>query len=143
MEFLKCWGLRFCIGSILYLIGGWNIVMETMLVFIIIDYITGILKALYKKEISSKVGTKGLIKKVSYILAIIVAASLDKIIIEHSLKIPLSVFNIPLSFRDLIAFSIVGNEGISIVENLAEMNILIPNSVKKFLKQLKQNDDKS
>lgn len=143
MELLKCWGFRFCIGSFFYLIGGWNVVMEVMLIFIVIDYITGVLKGIYKKEVSSKVGTKGLIKKVSYILAIIIGASLDKIILEHSLKMPLSIFNIPLSFRDIIAFSIVGNEGISIVENLAEMNILIPNSVKKFLKQLKQNDDKS
>lgn len=143
MEFLKCWGIRFCIGSFIYLIGGWSVVMEVMIIFIAVDYVSGVFKGIYKKEVSSKIGTKGLIKKVSYILAIIIGASLDKIVLEYTLKIPLSIFNIPLSFRDLIAFSIVGNEGISIVENLAEMNILIPNSVKKFLKQLKQDNDKS
>lgn len=141
MELLKCWGLKIGIGTIIYLIGGWSVTMEVMLIFIAIDYITGVLKGIYKKEVSSKVGTKGLIKKVSYILAIIIGASLDKIILEHSLKTPLSIFNIPLSFRDIIAFSIVGNEGISIAENLAEINILVPSSVKKFLKQLKQNED--
>lgn len=142
MGILKCWGVRFCIGSLIYLIGGWDIIIIAVLIFIAVDYITGLLKAIYKKEISSRIGTKGLIKKVGYILAIIVGATLDKLILEHSISTPLSIFNVPVSFRALVAFSIVGNEGISIAENLGEMNILIPEPIKKFFKQLKQNNDK-
>lgn len=133
---------RFCIGLGAYLIGGWSKLLEIMVIFIVVDYASGYLKGIYKKEISSKIGYRGLVKKSSYMLAVIIGASLDRLIYTSSFNIPITIFNIPVSFRDLIILSIIGNEGISIVENLGEMNILIPEPIKKFFKQLKQNNDK-
>ena len=43
--------------------------------------------------------------------------------------------------QELIIFSVIGNEGISIIENLGEMNFPFPLFIKKFFKQLKQQDE--
>ena len=56
--------------SIDFIIGGCDILFKTLLVFIIIDYITGILRAIYTKKLSSKIGAKGIIKKVGYIFIV-------------------------------------------------------------------------
>ena len=66
--------------SIDFIIGGCDILFKTLLVFIIIDYITGLLRAIYTKELSSKIGAKGIIKKVGYIFIVILAALLDKLL---------------------------------------------------------------
>ena len=46
-----------------------------------------------------------------------------------------------MDFKELIIFSVIGNEGISIIENLGEMNFPFPLFIKKFFKQLKQQDE--
>lgn len=135
------WFIRGTIGFILYLLGGWSKSLEIMMTFIIVDYISGYLKSIYKKEISSKKAFRGIIKKASCILAVIIGASLDKLIEGTSINIPISLFNVPLSFKELIIFSVIGNEGISIIENLGEMNFPFPLFIKKFFKQLKQQDE--
>ena len=63
------WFIRGTIGFILYLLGGWSKSLEIMMTFIIVDYISGYLKSIYKKEISSKKAFRGIIKKTSCILA--------------------------------------------------------------------------
>ena len=66
------WFIRGTIGFILYLLGGWSKSLEIMMTFIIVDYISGYLKSIYKKEISSKKAFRGIIKKASCILAVII-----------------------------------------------------------------------
>ncbi|WP_314812433.1 holin family protein [Fusobacterium pseudoperiodonticum] len=137
------WFIRSIIGFILYLLGGWDKSLEIMMTFIIIDYISGYLKSIYKKEISSKKAFKGIIKKTSCILAVIIGASLDKLVEGTPINVPIAVLNVPLSFKELIIFSIIGNEGISIIENLGEMNFPFPSFIKKFFKQLQQHDEEN
>ena len=50
-------------GFIVSLFGGWDVMLYTILLFAILDYFTGILKAVYKKELSSAIGFKGIVKK--------------------------------------------------------------------------------
>ena len=100
------WFIRGTIGFILYLLGGWSKSLEIMMTFIIVDYISGYLKSIYKKEISSKKAFRGIIKKASCILAVIIGASLDKLIEGTPINIPISLFNVPLSFKELIIFSL-------------------------------------
>ena len=52
--------------TIVYLLGGVDIALQSLLIVIVIDYLTGIASAIYNKELSSKVGFKGIIKKFSY-----------------------------------------------------------------------------
>ncbi len=140
MGIIKYWGIRTVIGAILYLLGGWDGLLRIMLVFLVIDYITGLLKAISNKSISSKKGFKGIIKKVAYLLAVIVASQLDDLIKEIHLNIPIIILDTPLTFRQLIILTIVGNEGISIVENLAELGCPFPKPFKNLFKKMKEID---
>ena len=51
-----------------------------LIIFIVIDYITGILKAIYNKELNSRIGAKGIIKKVGYIFIVIISSLLDNLL---------------------------------------------------------------
>ena len=53
--------------SILYLLGGWDIALQSLIIIVIIDYLTGIASAIYNKELSSKTGFLGIIKNFSNI----------------------------------------------------------------------------
>ena len=66
--------------SIDIIIGGYDILFKTLIAFIIIDYITGILRAIYTKTLSSKIGANGIIKKTGYILIVIISCYLDKLL---------------------------------------------------------------
>lgn len=118
--------------SIDFIIGGCDILFKTLLVFIIIDYITGILRAIYTKELSSKIGAKGIIKKVGYIFIVILAALLDKLL------------NSTGNIRNIVIYMFIANEGISILENWTSMGIKIPKILKdKFNDINKDIDDKN
>ena len=118
--------------SIDFIIGGCDILFKTLLVFIIIDYITGLLRAIYTKKLSSKIGAKGIIKKVGYIFIVILAALLDKLL------------NSTGNIRNIVIYMFIANEGISILENWASMGIKIPKILKdKFNGINKDIDDKN
>ncbi len=137
---VKYWGLRFITGTLVYLLGGWDNLLRVMVTLIIVDYITGLLKAMYNQRLASIKGYKGLIKKAGYLLAIIVAVCLDDLLKEVHLAIPLIISGVPLTFRQLIIIAIIGNEGISIVENLGELGCPMPKFFKNFFKKLKEID---
>ena len=129
------------LGSYLsYFIGGWSISMEVMFIFMACDYITGYLRSLLKKKLSSKTGYKGLIKKTGYIFAVVVGAALDRLIIANNLNVPITILGFPISFKIMMICSVVGTEGISIAENLKEMGLIVPFPIKKTFKQLKQDE---
>ena len=118
--------------SIDFIIGGCDILFKTLLVFIIIDYITGLLRAIYTKKLSSKIGAKGIIKKVGYIFIVILAALLDKLL------------NSTGNIRNIVIYMFIANEGISILENWTSMGIKIPKILKdKFNDINKDIDDKN
>ena len=58
------------IGTILtalaYFLGGWDIAVYKLLILIVVDYITGVLRAIYDRELNSGVGRKGIIKKIGF-----------------------------------------------------------------------------
>lgn len=118
--------------SIDFIIGGCDILFKTLLVFIIIDYITGLLRAIYTKELSSKIGAKGIIKKVGYIFIVILAALLDKLL------------NSTGNIRNIVIYMFIANEGISILENWTSMGIKIPKILKDKFNDINKNiDDKN
>src|SRR5690606_30971093 len=64
-------------GWLAFLIGGWHVSLTVLMVFMAIDLITGIMKAMVHKELTSKIGYKGFLRKVGIMLAIIIANLLD------------------------------------------------------------------
>ena len=122
------------IGSgISYLFGGWSNDLETLIIFMIIDYITGficagVLKKSKKTQsgtLGSKAGWKGLIKKCFTLLFVLIA---------HRLDISIGVEYIETTV--IIGFII--NEGISIIENAGLIGVPLPNSIKKAIDILQE-----
>lgn len=111
---------------LIYLLGGLDIALKSLLIVIVIDYATGILSAIYNKQINSKVGFKGILKKFSYLLIIALSVIVDNILGQSG------------TVRTLVIYFFVANDGISILENVAEMNIPLPPKLLETLEQLKE-----
>ena len=112
--------------NIASLFGGCDTLFKTFLIFIIIDYISGLLQAIYNKKLNSKIGAKGIIKKIGYILIVIVTSSID------------IIYNI--NIRSAILYMFITNEGLSIIENLSQINIIIPDILKDKLDRKEDNN---
>lgn len=112
-----------------YLIGGIDIAIQCLFLVMIIDYITGVLSAIYNKKLNSKIGFKGILKKSVYILVIILSVILDRLLGQNGI------------LRTIVIYFFVANDGISIIENIAEIGIPLPNKLIEVLEQLKKEND--
>lgn len=115
--------------TIVYLLGGIDIAIQSLLIVIVIDYLTGIASAIYNKELSSKVGFKGIIKKFSYLLVVALSVVIDNLLGQSGL------------IRSLVIYFFVANDGLSIIENMAEMNIKLPQKLIDALEQIKKKGE--
>lgn len=116
-------------GTIASWLGGWDVLLKTIVILSIIDYFTGILKAIYNKNLSSAIGYRGIIKKVMMFMVICAAYTIQLGIGD----------TVPL--REITIMFFVANEGISLLENASEL-IPVPEQVKNVLLQIrdKEND---
>ncbi len=115
--------------TLVYFLGGWDIALQILLTVIVLDYVTGVFKAIYNKEINSTVGIKGIIKKVGYLIIVAIAVILDRIAGNTG------------AIRTLVIYFFVANEGISILENWGGMGLPLPNKLIDTLEQLKNDNN--
>ena len=115
--------------GLIYLLGGFDIALTCLLLAIVLDYISGMFKAFITKQVSSKVGFKGILKKVAILLVVMLAVLVDKVTGETG------------AIRTLVIYYFVANEGLSILENLGQADVPIPQSIKKALKALKKESN--
>lgn len=115
--------------TIVYLLGGIDIALQSLLIVIVIDYLTGIASAIYNKELSSKMGFKGIIKKFSYLLVVALSVVIDNLLGQSGL------------IRSLVIYFFVANDGLSIIENMAEMNVKLPQKLIDTLEQIKKKGE--
>lgn len=108
------------------LLGGFDKLIIMLVIFMIMDYITGIMKAIINKRISSEVGFKGIFKKVLILFMIAISHEVD------------SVFNY-IGIRYLVITFYIINEGISIIENASIIGLPIPQKIKMTLETLQTN----
>ena len=113
----------------MYHLGGWDIALQTLLIIIVLDYITGICKAIHNKKLNSEIGLKGIVKKVGYLIIVAVAVILDRIAGNTG------------AIRTLVIYFFVANEGISILENWGGMGLPLPKKLTETLEQLKNDND--
>lgn len=119
------------LGGIMgWFLGGLDGFLYAVLVFIIIDYITGVMVAIMKKKVSSEVGFKGICKKVLIFCLVGMAHILDVHVIQTG--------NI---VRTAVIFFYLSNEGISIVENASILGLPVPQKMKDVLEQLKNGTE--
>ena len=113
-------------GCISHYFGGWDLLLQTILLLVITDFVTGWIKAISIKSISSKIGFQGLLKKIMIFIVISVANSIQGILKDA----------IPL--RETIIMFYSANEALSIVENLSYF-IPVPETLKRVLNRMKDN----
>lgn len=111
-------------GALIGLLGGWDKLITALLIFMCLDYLTGVIKAIYNKDLSSEIGFKGLAKKVLILIIVAVA-----VIVENTMGVP--------AIREMVIMFFTINEAISILENAAQMGLPIPEKLKEVLLQLR------
>ena len=116
-------------GYLMSFLGGWDVFLKALITLIVLDYITGLLKAIYNKKLSSEVGFKGIIRKI--VILIVVATG---VVVQ-------SVMGDNLPLREIVIVFFICNEGISLLENAAEI-IPIPPKLKETLIQLRDSNEK-
>lgn len=118
------------IGGVLgVFLGGMDGLIYALLAFSVIDYVTGIMCAIDKKELSSSVGFKGIARKIIIFSLVGVANILDVYILGH-----VGVL------RAAVIFFYLSNEGISILENTSKLGLPIPEKLQNILQQLSKEE---
>lgn len=118
------------IGGVLgVFLGGMDGLIYALLAFSVIDYVTGIMCAIDKKELSSSVGFKGIARKIIIFSLVGVANILDVYILGH-----VGVL------RAAVIFFYLSNEGISILENTSKLGLPVPEKLQNILQQLNKED---
>ena len=115
--------------TFVYLVGGIDIAMKSLLIVIVIDYITGVMSAIYNKKLNSNIGLKGILKKFSYLIIVSLSVILDRIVGDTG------------AIRTLVIYFFVANDGISIVENIGKMGVPLPKKLTEVLEQLRSKGD--
>lgn len=131
---VKILSLLGCAGSVIAsLFGGWDAALVTLLIFMGIDYVTGLIVAgvfhtsekTEKGTLESRAGWKGLCRKGVTLLVVLVACRLDLMMGSNFI-------------RDAVVIAFVVNETISIIENAGLMGIPIPAVITKAIEVLKK-----
>jgi toxin secretion/phage lysis holin len=115
-------------GVIAQLLGGWDAMLQFLILVVVIDYVTGILAAIYNCRLSSEIGYKGIIKKVGIFAVILVASMASKFAGSDIIR------NITMLFY-------ISNEAISILENVGRCGVRYPNKLRNILIQLNKDED--
>ena len=123
-------------GAIAAFLGGFDGLLTALVIFIVIDYITGIFAAVVQKRLSSAIGYKGIIRKALIFLIIGMADLIDR----HILNLSVGGGEI---VRDIVICFFLANEGVSIFENAALIGLPIPKVMKNILLQLREKIDKN
>ena len=114
------------IGAVLgNFIGGNDGLLYALIVFVVVDYITGVLCAVVEKNLASSIGFRGIFQKVMIFLLVGIANVLDTKILGAGAML-----------RSAVIFFYVANEGISIMENAGRMGLPVPEKMKGVFRQL-------
>lgn len=118
-------------GWLGWFLGGCDGLLYALVVFVVVDYITGVMCAVNDHKLSSGVGFKGICRKVLIFLLVGIGHVLDTQIIGTG-----SVL------RTAVIFFYLSNEGVSLVENAGHLGLPIPEKLKIVLEQLHDRADK-
>ena len=112
-----------------WIFGTWDIAIAILIIFMVLDYLTGVIVAYQNKTLNSEVGFKGLIKKCMILVILIVAVMLDRLLNTGTWV-----------FRTLVCYFYIANEGISLLENVSNLGVKIPEKLKDALEQLNKDE---
>lgn len=118
-------------GWLGYFLGGYDGLLYALIVFMVVDYITGVMCAINDKKLSSAVGFKGICRKVLILMLVGIANLLDVTIIGTGAVL-----------RTAVIFFYLSNEGVSLLENTGHLGLPIPEKLKEILAQLHDRAEK-
>ena len=117
-------------GFIGWFLGGIDGFLYALVAFVVLDYITGVMRAVLEKRLSSEIGAKGIFKKILIFSLVGIGHIIDSKIIGDGSVI-----------RTAVIFFYLSNEGVSILENASMIGLPIPEKLKDILMQLKEKGD--
>lgn len=118
-------------GWLGWFLGGCDGLLIALVVFVVIDYVTGVMCAVSDKKLSSEVGFKGICRKVLIFLLVGIANILD-----------VQVIGTGSVLRTAVIFFYLSNEGVSLLENAAHLGLPVPEKMKDILAQLHDRAEK-
>lgn len=120
------------VGGVLgWYMGGMDGFLYALIAFSVVDYITGVLRAIVEKKLSSRIGAHGITKKVALFLVVGIGHLIDSYLLNGT--------GAPL--RTAVIFFYIANEGISLLENAAAIGLPVPEKLKDVLAQLHGKED--
>lgn len=118
-------------GWLGYFLGGCDGLVVALVVFVVADYLTGVMCAISEEKLSSEVGFRGICRKVLIFILVGIANILD-----------VQVIGTGSVLRTAIIFFYISNEGISLLENAGRLGLPIPEKLKLVLEQLHNESEK-
>ena len=117
-----------CLG---YFLGGVDGLLIALIVFVALDYVTGVMCAIVDKKLSSAIGFKGIFKKVLIFMLVGVANIVDVHVVGSG-----------SALRSAVICFYLSNEGVSMLENAAHLGLPVPEKLREVLAQLHNRSDK-
>ncbi|MBO1306171.1 phage holin family protein [Enterococcus sp. 669A] len=114
-------------GTIVHLLGGMDAILHALIYLVMVDYVTGLLKAWKLRTIDSRIGFQGLITKILIFIVVAVSVEIERVLGS----------NLPL--REAVIMFYLTNEGISFLENISVF-IPLPKQLKQVFQQLKEKE---
>ncbi len=132
MDFAKLYNtlITGIIGIIGYLFGDINGLLVALLIAMSLDFVTGIIVAVVKHELSSNICGKGIAKKVLMLCIVVVGHLVDSAVIGEGAAI-----------QNLVVIFYLANECISLLENSARLGVKYPDKLIKILEQLREGNN--
>lgn len=110
-------------------LGGGDGFLYTLITFVVIDYITGVMCAIADKKLSSSVGFRGIFRKVLIFSLVGIGNMLDVYVLGR-----------PGVLRTAVIFFYLSNEGISLLENATRLGLPVPDKLKNILEQFHEKE---
>ena len=117
-------------GSVGWFLGGCDGLLRALVVFIAVDYVTGVMCAVANHRLSSEIGFRGICRKVLVFVMVGIGHVIDESVIGGGSML-----------RTAVLFFYLSNEGISLLENAAHLGLPVPERLKDVLEQLHDRAD--
>lgn len=130
MEHLRM-GFVAVVTAISQLCGGYDELLHALIIFVCVDYVTGVVRAAYKGKLNSKVGAWGIVRKVAVFATVAIANEIDILLGMGSI------------LRSVTIAFFLSNEGISLLGHIAALGVPIPPRLLKTLEEIKDGMQQS
>jgi toxin secretion/phage lysis holin len=116
------------IGAYLgWFLGGVDGLVHALVIFVVIDYLTGVMTAIVKRQLSSEIGFRGIFKKVMVFFLVGLGHLVDLYVLKNGGAI-----------RAAVIFFYISNEGVSILENVAHLGLPFPEKLKQIISKIRE-----